>query len=168
MVVDFGGAAAEAKSLALRIGSDLADGKLGEEFPFLKPALTLQNIRESTETMRTNREEMRALEEGCTYIMACVIVKCKLNPRSRTDPTPLEACVKAVEKVVDRCGRQGDWKGVLKAYSDKSELSGLQERVDSLTADMGCAGIAILEGEVDDMTAHLVRSLRCFSFSRFA
>eukprot|EP00903_Cladosiphon_okamuranus_P014791 g13702.t1 len=163
MATDFSGAAAEARSLAQRIGSNAADvisfaAELGEELPFIKPVLrTLQAIRQTVETVRHNRKELKVLEERCTYITACVVVRCKRNPRSEIDLAPLEACVKEVEKVVDRCGGQGAWNGAFKARSDKGELAGLNGRVDRLASDLGLAGMAILEGKVDFIKERLER-----------
>ncbi|CAM9897766.1 unnamed protein product [Ectocarpus fasciculatus] len=130
---------------------------LGEELPVVKPVfITLKAIRTTIETVKNNREELAALEERCTYITACFVVKCRLNESSEVDVAPLKDCVEAAKKFAERCSRRGKVSRVLKASSDKSEIAGLNSRVDRLTADLGLAGIAILEGKVDEMKTTLV------------
>lgn len=167
-----GGAAAEAGHLALKIGSNAADAisfaaELGEELPFIGPTLkTLKAVREKVETVGSNREELRALEGRCTYVTACVVVKCRQNSRSEIDVTPLKDCAEAVREFTERCSRRGMLSRVLKASRDKDEIAGLNASVDRLTGDLGLAGIAVLEGKADNMKATLVGLLlrRCFFF----
>lgn len=155
-------AGAQAARLALRIGSNAADAisfvaDLGEELPLLSPVLkTLKAIREKVKTVNSNREELETLEDRCTYITACVIVKCRQNSSSGMNVTPLEDCVEATLKFVERCSRRGRVSRVLKASSDRDEIAGLNAVVDRLTGDLGLAGIAVLEGKADDMKAMLV------------
>ena len=172
MAGGFGDAGAQAADLALRIGSKAADAasfvvELGEELPFISPVLkTLVTIRDTVGTVRSNREELRALEERCTYVTACVVVKRRQNSRSEIDVTPLDDCVKAVWKFVERGSRRGRVSRLLKASSDKDEIAALNARVDRLTGDLGLAGVAILEGKADNMKAMLVSfppPTKCFS-----
>lgn len=162
MAAAFSDAAAEAANLALKIGSDATDAisflaELGEELPFISPVLkTLKAIREKVETVNNNREGLGALTERCTYVTACVIVKCKRNPHSGMDITPLEDCVEAAGEFVERCRRRGKVSGVLKASSEKEELAGLHARVDRVAGDLGLSGIAIVEGKADGLKAMLV------------
>ena len=155
-------AAADAANLALRIGSNAADAvsfvaELGKELPFIKPLLqTLTAIREKVETVKNNRQELKALEERCTYVTACVVVKCRRNPRSEMDVTPLEGSVKDVSNFVERCCRRGRVTRVLKASSDKDEIARLNAHVGRLTGDLGLAGIAVIEGKADEIKAMLV------------
>lgn len=155
-----GNAAAEAKNLAARISSDAADAisfaaELGEEIPILDTALkSLRIIREMTETMSNHREELRALQERCAYVTACVIVKCRRTPASGVDPTLLEDCVDCVEAVfffAERCNRRSKLARVVTASRDKSEIARLNARIDSLTVVLGLASIANLEGKTDDI-----------------
>eukprot|EP00903_Cladosiphon_okamuranus_P018858 g17346.t1 len=156
-------AGAQAANLALGMGSNAADAislaaELGEELPFISPVLkTLTAIREKVETVKSNREELKALEVRCTYITACVIVKFKENPRTEIDLTPLEGCVKTVGEVVKRCGGRGRMSRVLKASSDKDEIAGLNALVDRAAGDLRLAGIAVIEEKTDDMKAMLER-----------
>lgn len=164
MASHFSDAAADAANLALRIGSTAADAisfvtELGDELPFIRPLLkTLTAIREKVETVKNNREELKALYERCTYVTACVVVKCRQNPRSEMDVVPLEDCVgTAVWEFVERCSRRSRVWRVLKASSDKDEITRLNARVGRLTGDLGLAGIAVVEGKADDIKAMLVR-----------
>ncbi|CAM9661379.1 unnamed protein product, partial [Pylaiella littoralis] len=156
-------AAAEAVRVALTMGSTVVDvlsfmGDLGEELPVIKPVLkTLKVIREKVETVKKNREDLGSLEGRCTYLTACVIVKCRQQPSSGMDVTPLVDCVEDARKVVERCGsRRHQVSNFMKASSDKGEIAGLNARVDRLTGDLGLAGIAVLNGKVDGMKAMLV------------
>lgn len=153
-------AAAEANNLAARISSETADAisftaELGEELPFLDTVLkSLRIIRKTTETMNSYREELRALRERCTYVTACVIVKCRRTPASGVDPTLLEDCVDSVEAVgffAERCNRRSKLARVVTASRDKSEIARLNARIDSLTVVLGLASTANLEGKVDDI-----------------
>eukprot|EP00752_Nemacystus_decipiens_P003524 g3250.t1 len=161
MAPDLSEAGAQAASLALKMGSTAADtitfvAGLGEEIPVIKPVLkTLTAIREKVETVRSNREELAALQERCTYITACFIVKCRRNPSSELDIAPIEGCVEAALKFVDRCSQRGKVSRVLKASSDKDEIAALNARVDRVTSGLGLAGVAVLEGKADDMKAML-------------
>lgn len=155
-------AGAQAAKLALMIGSNAADAiscaaDLGEELPLLSPVFkTLKAIREKVETVNSNREELKALEERCTYMTACVVVKCRRNSRSSIDVTPLKDRVEAAWKLVERCSRRGRMSRVLKASSDNDGIAALNALVDRLAGDLGLAGIAVLEGKADKMKAMLV------------
>ena len=159
---DFSDAAAEAANLALRIGSNAMDtisfaADLGEELPLVSPVLkTLTAIRETVETVKINQEELAALEERCTYVTACVVVKCRENPSSEIDLSPLEGCVQAVGDLVRHCGRRGCYRRCVKASGDRDEIAGLNARIDRLTGDLGLVGIAVLEGKADNITRMLV------------
>lgn len=150
MAFDLDDAVAEAAKLALQIGSVAADAvsfvaELGEELPLIQPVLkTLAAVRDKVETVKCNREGLEALSERCTYITACVILKCRRNPASGMDVAPLEACVEGVAKFVGRCSRRGRLSRVLKASGDKEEIAWLNAHVDQLTGDLGLAGIATL------------------------
>ena len=156
---------AQAANLALRIGSNAAEATsfvtdLGAELPFLGPLLkTLKVIREKVETVRSNREELTTLEVRCTYVTACVVIKCRQNASSEIDVTPLEDCVKAVGEFVTRCVGRGKMSRLMKASSDKEEIVGLNDRVHRLAGDLGLAGIAVLEKKTDDLKAMLVSAV---------
>ena len=160
-------AGAQAANLALRMGSDSADAmsfaaELGEELPFVGPVLkTLKAIRGKLETVKSNRAGLTALEVRCRYVTACVVVKCGQTPGSEMDVTPLEDCVEAVGELVKRCTGRGRVSRVLKASSDKDDIAGLNARIDSVAGDLSLAGVAILEGKTDVLTAMLVRILSC-------
>lgn len=162
MPADFSEAAAQAASLTLTMGSAAVDAitlmaGLGEELPIIEPVLkTLTAIREKGETVKRNREELAALRERCTYITACFIVKCRRNPTSEMDVGPIEGCVEAALQFVERCSHRGKVSRVLKASSDKDDISVLNARVDRVTGSLGLAGMAVLEGKADDMKAMLV------------
>ncbi|CAM9494876.1 unnamed protein product [Ectocarpus sp. 13 AM-2016] len=162
MVADISDSAAEAARLALEISSTIADAvscavDLGEELPVVKPVFkTLKAIRTTVQTVKNNREELAALEQRCTYITACFVVKCRLS-ESDADVAPLKDCVEAAKNFAERCRRRSKVSRVLKASSDKSEIAGLNSSVDRLTTDLGLAGIAVLEGKVDEMKKTLDR-----------
>ncbi|CAN0397289.1 unnamed protein product [Pylaiella littoralis] len=163
MATDMSDAAAEAARVALTMGSTVVDvvsfmGDLGEELPVIKPVLkTLKFIREKVETVKKNREDLRSLEGRCTYLAACVIVKCRQQPSSGMDVTPLVDCVEDARKFVERCGsRRHQVSNFMKASSDVGEIAGLNARVDRLTGDLRLAGVAVLNAKADDMKAMLV------------
>lgn len=149
MAGDLADATAEAAHLSLRISSATADAisfvtDLGEELPLLQPVLkTLKFIREKVEIAKSNVEELETLHERCVHITACFIVKCRRGA-SELDVTPLEDCVKAVEKAVDRFSRRGKLWRALKASSAKDEILRLKERIGDLEGDLSLAGIATL------------------------
>lgn len=162
-MADLADPSAEGASLALQMGSAAVDvvlfmADLGEELPVIKPVLsTLRAIREATENVRNNQEELAALQQRCTYITACFIAKCRRNASSEMDLTPVEDCVEAVRIFAVRCSRRGKvWK-VLKAADDKDNIVALNSRIDRVTGDLALAGMATLEGRADDMRAILVR-----------
>lgn len=150
MAFDLEEGAAEAATLALQIGSATADAislvaELGQELPVISPVLkTLAAIRAKVESVKSNRDELKALNERCAYITARVILKCKRSPTSGMDVAPLADCVGGVEKFVGRCSRRGRISRVLKASSDREEIAKLNARVDQLSGDLGLAGIATL------------------------
>lgn len=136
----------------------LAD--LGEELPLIKPVLkTLGAIHEKVETVKSNREGLAALHKRCTDITHNVIEKCRRSPTSEMDVTPLQECVEAVGKLVERCSRpRNKWLIALKASRDKNEIAGLNSRVDQLTGDLGLAGIAAVVSSL--------ASAACLRFAR--
>lgn len=162
MAADLSEAGEQVASLALKMGA--AGGGmitfmagLGEELPVVGPLLkTLMTIREKVETVKSNREELAALQERCTYIMACFIVKCRRNPSSEIDVDPVEGCVEGALEFVERCSQRGKVSRVLKASGDKDEIAALNTRMDRATGDLGLVGIAVLEGKADNMKTMLV------------
>lgn len=169
MVADFSDARAAATYLASRIGSDAVDAillvaNLAEELPFIKPVLgTLKAIHERVEDVKGNREELKALEQRCTYITACVVVKSSQNSSSAMNVAPLKECVEAVNAVVLRCSRQGWCRRCLKVSSDKDEIAGLKERLRDLEADVSLVKMVMVEEKmvtveekVDDTKAIVV------------
>ncbi|CAN0075431.1 unnamed protein product [Scytosiphon promiscuus] len=163
MAATAGNAAAEAARLAIEMGSAAVDlvsfmACLGEELPVMNSALkTLKTIRVTVESVRSHMEEIEVLENRCTYMTACFIIKCRQNPSSTMVVTPLEDCMEEVENFTRRCSRRGKLSRVLKASSDKDEIAELNARLNRLTGDLGLAGIATLEGKIDGMTAILER-----------
>lgn len=161
--------AAEAAGVALKMGSAALGAvsfmtDLGEELPLLQPVLkTLTVIREKVEMVKKNQEEFKRLDDRCTYIMACVIVKCRQNPNSEMDIAPLVDCVEAAQDFVQRCSRRGHRSRVFKASSDKDEIAGLNARVDRLRGDLNLGGIAAIHKNTDDMMAMLVSCARCLA-----
>lgn len=160
-------AAVEAAKLVLEMGSHVVEfGSLLAEFggvPGVGGALKmLTAFRRSVEAVQSNRKELRALEQRCTYMTACVIVKLRqstISPSSGPDVTPLAKCVEAAGKFAERCTqRNWAWKW-LKANSDKDELKELNESLDRLRGDLGLAEIATVFGEVTDLKGMLVRLL---------
>ncbi|CAM9783453.1 unnamed protein product [Scytosiphon promiscuus] len=131
--------------------------ELGEELPFLQPALkTLTIIREKAETVQSIPEESSALAERCTHLTACVVVKCR-RVSSEFDVTPLDDRLREVAKFVERSGRRGRVSRVLKASHDKAEIDRLHASLDRLTGDLGLAGIATVEEKVDTILARQAR-----------
>lgn len=154
--------AAEVARVALKMGSTAADmveftHELGGEVPVVGPVLiTLKAIREKVETVQSNMEGLKALEERCTYVTARVVVKWRQNSSSEMDVTPLKSCVNAAKEFIERCSRRG-WCGrCTKASSDRDELANLNVRVDSLIGDLGLAAIVTLDAKVDGLKATLV------------
>lgn len=162
MAADLRGAVSDAAQLALDIGSAASDAAslvvdLGQELPLVNPVLkALMAVREKVDTVTSNREELAALYDRCTYITACVLVKCRRNSSSQLDTRPLEECVEAVGKLVDRSGRRWTLSRALWTGSDKLEIAGLHDRIGDLTGDMGLEGIATVEEKVDDLQGVLV------------
>ena len=110
-----GDAAIEAAKLALKMGSAAAEvvlfmSELGEELPLLQPALaTLALIRQKVETVQSIPEDSAALHEWCTYLTACVIVKCR-RVSSETD-VALDACLNEVAKCIEHCANGEECRG---------------------------------------------------------
>lgn len=129
---------------------------MGEHWPLVEPVLaTLKALREKIDTLKSNREELAALHERCSYMAACVIVK-RRQGSSVINVEPLVKRVEEVERLVERCGRRGIFMRVLKAESDKAEIAKLHARIGDLTGDMGLAGIASVDEKVEDLTTMLV------------
>lgn len=162
MASDVSDAAVEAAKLAWKLGSAAADvvtfmTESSDELPLLQPALgTLAIIREKVETVQSIPEECAALGERCTYLTACVIVKCR-RVSAGFDVAPLDDCLREVAKFVERCGRRGRVSRVLKASHDKAEIARFNASLDRLAGDLGLAGIATVEQKVDTI---LVRHQR--------
>lgn len=163
MATDFGDAREEASRVALKMGRAAVDAvsvmaDLGEELPVVEPVLkTLKAIRQKVYTVKTNRQDLGAIEDRCTYVTACVIVKCRQHPNlEEVDVTPLVDCVEAARKFVERFSRRGKVSRVLKASSDRDEIAALNASIDRLAADLGLAGIAALNRKSDDMKGRLV------------
>ena len=148
MAFDLEDATAEAAKLALQIGSATADAisfvaELGEELPVISPVLkTLAAVRDKVDKVRSNRDALEELSERCTYLTACVVLKCRRAPASGMDVKPLAECVDEAGKIVERCSRRGRVSRVLKASSDREEIARLNARVDQLSGDLSLAGIA--------------------------
>lgn len=174
MPTELGDAAVEAANLALKMGSAAVDvvsfmADLGEELPVLNPLLkTITAIREKVETVKSNREELHALQQRCTYVTACVIVKLRQGPSSSSglDVTPLKDCIDAARTFTERCSQRRKLWRVLKASSDKDELATLNARVDRLAGDLSLAGIVTVLGEATDLKGILVRFLSNISEQR--
>ncbi|CAM9267893.1 unnamed protein product [Ectocarpus fasciculatus] len=152
--------AAETTKLAVKIGSAAVDGitvmaGLCEELPAVEPLLkTLRIIRETMETVKSNREKLAALDERCTYLTANVVVRCRQNiPASEIDVFHLEQCINTVGKLVDACSERGKVSRVFKAKEVDREINGLNVRLDSLTSDMGLAGVATAIVKIDKIAA---------------
>ena len=97
----------------------------------IKPVLkALKTVRDEVDSVKHNREDLVSLQERCTCITACFIVKSRRNPSSEMDVVPIEGCVEAALELVDRCSRRGKVSRVLKASSIKEEITGLNARVD--------------------------------------
>ncbi|CAM9675576.1 unnamed protein product [Scytosiphon promiscuus] len=152
---------AGAAKLAAEMGRAAVDGlsfmaDLGEELPLLKPVLkTLGAIRAQVETVKSNREDLEALHGRCTYLTACLVMKCREGSTSEIDTAPLEECVEAVRQLVKRCRRRHKLFRVLRATRVKEEISGLHSKMDSLRGDVTLAGIAALKGKADCVAAML-------------
>lgn len=163
-------ATAEAAKLALKMGSATADivsfmAELGEELPLLQPALgTLAIICQKVETVRNLPEESAALHARCTYLTACVIVKCR-RVSSETNVAPLDACLKEVAKCVERCGQRGRLSRVMKASHDKAEIARLNASLDRLSGDIGLASIATVEQKVDTILVSEVGHVLVLTYS---
>lgn len=169
MAADLRDAPVQAAKLALQIGSAVADGvsfvtEIGEQWTLVGPILTtLKVIRKKVETVKSNREELKALQERCTYITACVVVKCR-RVSSKIEVEPLEACVKAIKKLVEDCIRRQESRCAYlcffaKANTDKNDIEGLKERLKNVEADLSLAGIATVEEKVDSLKIFLVSCL---------
>eukprot|EP00903_Cladosiphon_okamuranus_P018330 g16862.t1 len=138
----------EATKLALQMGSATADAisfmaDLSEELPVISPVLkTLAAAREMVKTINSNRGALEELNERCTYLTACVIHRCRQNPASGMDVSPLADCVDEFGRFVQRCNRRGRVSRVLKASRDREEIARLNGRVDELSRDLILAGVA--------------------------
>ncbi|CAM9205126.1 unnamed protein product [Ectocarpus sp. 13 AM-2016] len=172
MAADLADATGEAAKIAAKIGSAAADvvlfvADLSEEIPLLQPVLrTLRIVREKVETVKSNPEDLTVLHQRCTYITACFIVKCR-HGSSDLDVAPLEDCVNAVEKFVERYRKRGKISRVLKAIGDKGDMVRLKERLRDLEGDLSLAGIASLErmgkkqeGNHEELLANTEKILR--------
>lgn len=157
-------AAAEAVRVAKEMGSTAADivlftEELGGEIPVVGTVLkTLAAIREKADTVQTNEEGLKTLEERCTYVTATVVVKLRHSSSSEMDVTPLESCIKDAEKLIERCSRRG-WCGrCTKASSDKDEIAALIARVNGLAADLNLAGMVTIERDVKTILVSFLES----------
>lgn len=154
----------EAMELAMEMGSDTADAMslvadLVDEFPFVGPILkTLKALRDTADTVTSNREELAALQERCAYLTACAIAEQRRRHSSSEiiDVSPLVEVVNDVERLAERCGRRGRFQRVMKAGRDKGAMDALHRRLGALTGDMGLAGTVVVEGKVDHITKLMV------------
>lgn len=136
----------------------------------VKPVLeSLKAIRETVEHADTNREELMAMLDRCTYITACFIVKCRRTPGAAMVVTPLGVCMEAVGKFFESCsGRGNHFSAGSKDSSDKVKIAELDTRLDRLTGDLDMAGIATFEGKADGMRAMLVSFVETMPRRSFA
>lgn len=156
-------AVSEAARLALRIGWVTADtasalADVGEGLPWVGGLLTVvRTIRDKVDTAISNKSELKELQERCTYLTACVIVRCRQSS-SEINVSPLVDCVTHVQRVVEGCSRRGRFTRVIKSKEDKDEIAELHGRLGKLTRDMGLAGVVVVEGKVDNLNG-LLRQL---------
>lgn len=145
-----------AANLALRMGWATADAAtviadVGEGLPWVGGVLTtVRTIRDKVETATSNKIELDSLQERCTYMIACVIVKCQ-RCSSEIDVNPLIQCVRQVDRVVERCGRRGRFTRFIRSKEDKDEITELHHRLGNLTTDLSLSGIVAVEGKVDNL-----------------
>lgn len=156
----------EAKELAVKMGSGAADAtafisNLGEEWPLLGPVLTtLGAIRVVMEDVQDNKGRLARLDERCTFLTACVVVKVRQHHARGLDVTRVERCIEAAREIIDSCSRRGKVSTVFKASEVKHKIADLNKTIDSLMHDTGVAVIATVEEKVDGITARLVSLLR--------
>lgn len=158
--------ALSAADVARRMGSTAADivsfiADLGEELPVLSPALkTMKVIREYIEATEGNKGDVEMLVGRCSYIVACVIVKCRRDS-SAISIDRLAEWMKKVEAFVGRYSRHGRvWK-FLRAKALRQEICDLNWRITDLTSDAGLAATAVVEGKVDVMNNRLATLMDC-------
>lgn len=162
MATDGDDPVAKAANLAKRMSKAafslaLFMAEFGEEFPMIKPVLsTIWTIREMATAAKSNREEPEALEERCTYLTPCLVVKHGQDSTLAKDVSLLEGCIKEVGNFAGRCSRRRKFSRWRNASSDKDEIPSLNTGLDRLTGDLGLEQIATLHGKIDNMTALLV------------
>lgn len=133
--------------------------EIGEELPVFRTVLrTLSTVGDKVKAARSNPDDLAALHNRCTYITAYVINKYRQGSFD-LDVTPLEECITAVGRFVDRCSRRGMVTRVLKASGDRDEIAGLKERVEDLERDLGLAGLVTVGERLDDLKALLLVSV---------
>lgn len=153
-----GALASEAAMLARDIGSAVSGAlDLCRDFPVIAPVLkTLSAIRGNVDAARSNADELLSLRDRCTYLTACVVVKWRCNGSSGfIDLSLLGECVDRAESLARQCGHRGRIHRFLLAGRDQSSIAAVHRRLDSLTDDMGLAGIVAVEGRVDDLNGRL-------------
>lgn len=166
--------ATEAARLSLALASPAspaisAVARLGKKFPLVAPVLqTLGAARKKLDAAKTKKKhELVALVERCTYIAACVIVKCHVDAsksKVAMEVGQLEDCVDAVEQFVDRCGRRGKLSARLKGKRDKNNILELHARVEDLAGHTGLSGIvAVFRGVLVRKVALVLFGILCFT-----
>lgn len=155
-------AATEAANLALKFNSAASNiasfvVELSKDLPWVSPVLkTLESIGDKVDIANCNRRELAVLQERCTYVTACVVVKCRHSASSSSiDVSPLENRLREVQDLVERCGRRGRIWRVVRADDDKRDIDELHGRIGDLTGDMGLVGIVAVEGKVADLQQQL-------------
>ena len=140
----FGDEIMDATRQILKIGSAAIDmtmliAEVGREVPIASAVLqAFIAIHDKVETVRANKEDLKALRDRCRYLTACVVEKCRRRPMA-IDVTPLEDILRETADVIKRCGGRKGMMRVLKATRDKNEIQSLHIRLNQLGIDMGLA-----------------------------
>lgn len=178
--------AAEAARLALAMSPPSAESdtsslmplvsNLCKELPSMQPVLeSLKATRRHLDAVKENMEALEALQERCTFVTACVVVRCRHSSSSKqavvVDVSPLVGCVEEIERLGNCCGGGGGGGGSgdgrercptpwgLGVEVVKEEIERLRSRVGVMTRDMGLADDATVERKVDDLSGLLVSFL---------
>lgn len=105
---------------------------VGREVPIASAVLeAFIAVHNMVEMVRTNKEDLVALRDRCSYLTACVIEKCR-RPSTALNLKPLEECLHETTKVIKRCGGRNRVIRVLKASSDRCEIEKMNTRMDRL------------------------------------
>lgn len=173
--------AAEAARLALAMSPPSAESdtsslmplvsNLCKELPSMQPVLeSLKATRRHLDAVRENMEALEALQERCTFITACVLVRCRHSSMSKqpvvVDVSPLIGCVEEIERLGNCCGGGGEGSGDgrercptpwgLGVDVVKEEIEKLGSRVGGMTREMGLADVTSVERKVDDLSGLVV------------